>query len=73
MKRNVHITPRSTGFAVISAGAQRASVVLPTQAQAIAVGRQQAARNGSELIIHRPNGQIRASDSHGRDPRNIPG
>ena len=73
MGKNVHITPRPNGFAVISAGAQRASVIKPTQAQAIAVGRQQAARNGSELVIHRPDGRIRASDSHGRDPKSIKG
>jgi hypothetical protein len=73
MGKNVHVTPRPNGFAVITAGAQRASVIKPTQAEAIAVARPQAVRNGSELVIHRPNGQIRASDSHGRDPRNIPG
>lgn len=73
MGKNVHVTPRPNGFAVITAGAQRAYVIKPTQAQAIAVARSQAARNGSELVIHRPNGQIRAKDSHGRDPRNIPG
>ena len=73
MGKSVHVTPRPNGFAVITAGAQRASVIKPTQAEAIAVARPQAARNGSELVIHRPNGQIRASDSHGRDPRNIPG
>jgi hypothetical protein len=69
MGKPVHITPRSNGFAVISAGAQRASVIKPTQAEAIAVGRQQAIRNSSELVIHRPDGRIRAADSHGHDPR----
>jgi hypothetical protein len=73
MGKPVHVTPRPNGFAVITAGAQRASVIKPTQAQAIAVARPQAARNGSELVIHRPNGQIRAKDSHGHDPRSIKG
>lgn len=73
MGKSVHVTPRPKGFAVITAGAQRASVIKPTQAEAIAVARPQATRNGSEMVIHRPNGQIRASDSHGRDPRNVPG
>lgn len=73
MGKNVHVTPRPNGFAVISAGAQRASIIKPTQAQAIAVARPQAARNGNELVIHRPDGRIRAKDSHGRDPRNITG
>ncbi|TGE20895.1 DUF2188 domain-containing protein [Hymenobacter metallicola] len=73
MGKNVHVTPRSNGWAVKSAGAERASAIKPTQAQAIAAARQQAARNGSELVIHGRNGQIRAKDSHGSDPRNIPG
>ncbi|MET4104761.1 DUF2188 domain-containing protein [Hymenobacter sp. UYP22] len=73
MKPNIHITRRSNGWAVISAGAERASAIKPTQAEAIAAGRAQAANNGSELIIHGRDGRIRASDSHGRDPRNIPG
>ncbi|MGI4761970.1 MAG: DUF2188 domain-containing protein [Janthinobacterium lividum] len=73
MGKNVHVTPRSSGWAVKSAGAERASVIKPTQAEAIATARQQAVRNGSELVIHGRNGLIRAKDSHGRDPRNIPG
>ena len=73
MGKNVHITPRPNGWAVKSAGAERASVIKPTQAQAIAAGRQQAARNGSELVVHGRNNLIRAKDSHGHDPRNIRG
>jgi len=73
MGKNVHITPRPNGWAVKSAGAERASVIKPTQTQAIATGRQQASRNGSELVIHGRDGQIRAKDSHGRDPESIKG
>jgi hypothetical protein len=73
MGKNVHITPRLNGWAVKSAGAERASVILPTQAKAIAAGRQQAIRNSSELVIHGRDNLIRAKDSHGRDPHNIKG
>ena len=73
MGKNVHVTPRSNGWAVKPAGAERASVVKSTQAEAIAIARQQAARNGSELVIHGRDGLIRAKDSHGQDPHNIPG
>jgi hypothetical protein len=38
-----------------------------TQAEAIAVARQQAQREGAELIIKGEDGRIRACDSHGRD------
>lgn len=73
MGKNVHVTPRANGWAVKSAGAERASVIKATQAEAIATARQQTARNGGELVIHGRDGLIRAKDSHGHDPRNIPG
>ncbi|MGE6429946.1 DUF2188 domain-containing protein [Serratia sp. NPDC078593] len=39
-----------------------------TQQEAIDAGRTIAQNQGSELVIHRPNGQIRDKDSHGKDP-----
>ncbi|WP_432706694.1 DUF2188 domain-containing protein [Escherichia coli] len=39
-----------------------------TQQEAIDAARLIAQNQGSELIIHRPNGQIRDKDSHGKDP-----
>ena len=50
------------------AGNTRDTVRVSTQSEAISVARQIARNQGSELIIHRPNGQIRARDSHGNDP-----
>jgi len=73
MGKNVHITPRPAGWAVKSAGAERASVIKPTQAEAIAAGRQQAARTGSELFIHGRNGQIRERNTYGYDPTSSEG
>ena len=67
MNRNQHITPHPRGWAVQSAGGQRASSVHRTQAEAIARGREIARNQESELLIHGRNGQIRARDSHGRD------
>jgi hypothetical protein len=44
-----------------------------TQDEAIQEGRQLAEEENGELVIHGEDGQIREKDSHGNDPRNIPG
>lgn len=66
--RNQHVTPHQGRWAVKGEGASRATVVVDTQAQAIAQGRQIARNQHTELLIHNRAGQIRARDSHGRDP-----
>ncbi len=67
-KRNQHIVPHENGWAARGAGAQRATSVHTTQQQAIDAGRSVSRNQGSELLIHGRNGQIRARDSHGNDP-----
>jgi hypothetical protein len=39
-----------------------------TQAQATEAARNTAIREGGEVIIHRPDGRIRDSNSYGNDP-----
>lgn len=63
-----HVVPRGDQWAVQRAGGDRASSIKPTQGDAINVGRDLARNTGGELRIHRPNGQIRNSDSYGNDP-----
>lgn len=66
---NQHVTPHPNGgWQVKGAGNSRATVRTPTQAKAIKIARPISRNQGSELVIHRPNGQIRDKDSHGRDP-----
>lgn len=65
---NQHVVPRNGGWAVQGAGNSRASSLHNTQAEAIAAAREIARNQETELIVHRPNGQIRSSDSHGSDP-----
>jgi hypothetical protein len=67
-KKDYHVVPHAEGWAVRREGAQRATSVHETQADAIAAGRQHAQQQQTELVIHRPNGQIRDSDSYGNDP-----
>lgn len=69
MGKNQHVTPHPDGgWQVKGAGNEKATVRTDTQAQAIEKGREIAKNQGSELVIHRPNGQIRDKDSHGKDP-----
>ncbi|MDX5516901.1 DUF2188 domain-containing protein [Stenotrophomonas sp. RG-453] len=67
-RKNQHVVPHSDGWAVRGAGNQRATSVHQTQQEAIDAGRGIARNQQSELVIHRPNGQIRDKDSHGHDP-----
>ena len=69
MGKNQHVTPHPDGgWQVKGEGNNRATVRTPTQSKAIDIGREIARNQGSELVIHRPNGQIRDKDSHGHDP-----
>ena len=65
-----HVVPNSLrgGWDIKRNGADRASFHTTTKAEAIKVGRIMSQRAGSELVIHRTNGQIQQKDSHGRDP-----
>lgn len=67
-KTNIHIVPRDGNWAVVREGAERDSSHHGTQSSAIDAGRDTARKEGVEIIIHRPNGQIRQRDSYGNDP-----
>lgn len=66
-KRNQHVVPRNDGWAVKGAGAERATVVVNTQQEAIERARNIARYQGTELLIHGRDGRIRERDSHGKD------
>jgi hypothetical protein len=69
MAKNQHVTPHPNGgWQVKGAGNSRATVRTTTQSAAIAEARVIARNQKSEMVIHRPNGQIRAKDSYGNDP-----
>lgn len=68
MAKNQHIVPHPDGWGVRGEGNSKVTRVFDTQRDAIAYGRQQAINQGSELLIHRQNGQIRERNSYGNDP-----
>lgn len=69
MGKNQHVTPHPDGgWQVKGANNTRATVRTSTQGEAIDIARDIARNQQSELVIHRPNGQIRDKDSFGNDP-----
>ena len=69
MAKNQHVTPHHNGgWQVKGAGNSKATIRTSTQSKAIAEARVIARNQKSEMVIHRPNGQIRAKDSYGHDP-----
>lgn len=69
MNKNQHVTPHPDGgWQVKGAGNSRATVRTNTQKDAISIARDIAINKKSEVVIHRPNGQIRDKNSYGNDP-----
>lgn len=68
MGKNQHVVPRGNKWAVQGANNEKATRIVNTQKEAIHIAREIAMNQNSELLIHRPNGQIRARDSYGNDP-----
>lgn len=66
--KNQHVVPHENGWAVRGAGNERATAVHPKQSDAIDQAREIARHQGSELLIHGENGQIRERNSYGDDP-----
>jgi hypothetical protein len=66
--KNQHVVPHGKDWAVKGEKNVNATKVVSTQAQAIKVASEIASNQKSEVVIHRPNGQIRDKNSHGNDP-----
>ena len=66
-KKNQHVVPHGNQWAVKGEKNERATKIVDTQTEAIKIARDIAINQKSELVIHRPNGQIRDKDSHGND------
>jgi hypothetical protein len=66
-KKNQHVVPRGNDWAVQGAGNEKATRIVSTQAAAIKIAKEIAINQGSEMFIHRPNGQIRERNTYGKD------
>lgn len=67
-KRNQHVVPLGSGWAVKGEKSTRATVITTKQSDAIDYARNIAKHQGSELVIHGRNGQIREKNTYGKDP-----
>ncbi|GAA4736908.1 DUF2188 domain-containing protein [Flavisolibacter ginsenosidimutans] len=67
MGKNQHVVPNNGQWSVKGEGNSKYTATTDTQKQAIEIAREIAQNQGSELVIHGRNGQIRAKDSHGND------
>lgn len=67
-KRDIHVVPHNDGWATKKEGATRVGRTADTQQQAFEQARNQAKREKVEVVIHRPDGSIRNSNSYGNDP-----
>ena len=66
-----HVVPNGDGWKVVKPGATRPSATAPTQRAAEARAKDIVGRaGGGEVVIHRPDGRIRDSDTvrPGNDP-----
>lgn len=72
MAPNIHVVPAGNEWAVETAGGGERTMFF-TQEEAIAAGTERAKRDKVELLIHGLDGQIRARNSFGHDPRDIKG
>lgn len=67
MGKNQHVEPHNGQWVVRGEGNGKVTSIHRTQQEAIDAGRAISRNQSSELVIHRPNGQIRDKDSHGND------
>jgi hypothetical protein len=69
-KPDIWVSPRDNGWAVKKVDADRASVVMPTQAAAVKRASQLArAQGGADVVVQGRDGEIRSKDTIGkRDP-----
>jgi hypothetical protein len=65
-KGEVHIVPRTSGWATVRKGSDRATGTYQTREEAIRAGRKMAKEGSTELIVHGHDGRIRESHSYDR-------
>jgi len=67
-KKNQHVVPHGSEWAVKGEGNSRNTYITETQSQAIDLARDIALNQQSELFIHNRHGQIRERNTYGNDP-----
>jgi hypothetical protein len=68
MRKNQHVVPHDSEWAVREEGRNRVNSVHKTQKEAIEIASGIARDCGGDLIVHGRDGRIRDRDSYGSDP-----
>ncbi len=63
-KKNQHVVPLGNGWAVKSAGADRATVITTKKSDALSFARNIAKTHHTQLIVHGKDGKIRERNSY---------
>jgi hypothetical protein len=69
MGRNQHVVSRGDGWAVEPEGASEPHAIFKTQSEAWERAKSIARKERSEALLHAKNGQVRARNTYGHDPR----
>ncbi len=67
-RKDVHVVHEDNQWKVKKTGNERATATYQRKKDAEKRGRQEAEKEGSELIIHKKDGTIQDKESHGNDP-----
>ena len=67
-RKNQHVVPHKDAWAVRGEGNSRVTSTHGTQQDAISAARDIAINQGSEMLVHGRNGQIRGRNTYGKDP-----
>lgn len=68
-RKTHHVVPNPEGgWGVKKGGSEKASKIFETKEPAIEYARKISKNQKSELIIHKKDGSIQHTDSHGNDP-----
>lgn len=74
MSDSHHVVPNPNGgWDIKRGGGERSIKHFDIKQDAVDTARKISQNQETELVIHNKDGQIGKKDSHGNDPRNIPG
>ena len=73
MGRNQHVVSRGEGWAVEAEGEAKPVAIFKTQSEAWEKAKSIARKLRSEAFLHAKNGQVRARNTYGYDPRRSKG
>lgn len=65
-RRNQHVVPHGTAWAVKAEGGRRATSIHGTQSAALDAAREIAKHQRTALFVHRPDGKVRRGANYGR-------